>query len=103
MLARDDLLDLHARSFALLAIHTDDRRAAGLARASARKLARSAHPTSKGRAAVVVAGLSQGPEAADRLWRAARSHFAASNMRAHHAAVALRLARISGDDEAKQL
>ena len=103
VLARDDLLDLHARSFALLAIHTDDRRAAGLARASARKLARSAHPTSKGRAAVVVAGLSQGPEPADRLWRAARSHFAASNMRAHHAAVALRLARICGDDEAKQL
>jgi hypothetical protein len=103
VLARDDLLDLHARSFALLGIQADDAHARRRARSSARRLARVAHPTSKGRAAVVHAALTERREQAEVHWQVALHHFAASGMRAHHAAVSIRLAGIREGDEAIRL
>jgi tetratricopeptide (TPR) repeat protein len=103
VLAHDDLLDLHARSFALLALHGGDARARRRARASARGLARVNHPTSKARAAVVRAALAETRERSAEHWRVALHHFDACGMRGHRAAVGIRLARIGKGEAAERL
>jgi hypothetical protein len=88
------MYDLHARSFAVLAVRTGDRRAARKARAGARRLSRSKHPMSKARAEVIKAALhtiAGELERARACWQAALPQFEACGMRAHQAALCLRL------------
>ncbi len=103
---REEMFDLYARSFASLAIHTNDRAAASEARAMARRLRRSAHPMSRARAEVIEAGLysmAGEHERAGAYWQAALPLFEGCGMRAHQAAVRLRLASVSSGDEAARL
>jgi tRNA A-37 threonylcarbamoyl transferase component Bud32/tetratricopeptide (TPR) repeat protein len=103
---REEMFDLHARSFAALAVHANDRRAARKARAGARLLRRSKHPMSKARAEVIEAALHTMSGELDRAgacWRAALPLFEACGMRAHQAAMWLRLAELAPADEAVTL
>jgi tetratricopeptide (TPR) repeat protein len=103
---REEMIDLHARSFAALAVHANDRRAARKARASARLLRRSKHPMSKARAEVIAAALhtmSGELEQARGCWQAALPLFEACGMAAHQAAVWLRLAEVTQGDQAATL
>jgi hypothetical protein len=103
---REEMFDLHARSFAALAVHTNDRGAARKARVGARALRRSKHPMSKARAEVIAAALhtmSGEHERARACWQAALPLFEACGMRAHQAALRLRLAEVSQGDEAATL
>jgi tetratricopeptide (TPR) repeat protein len=103
---REEMLDLHARSFAALAVHGNDRRAARKARGSASALRRSKHPMSNARALVIDAALHAMAGELDRAracWHAALPLFEACGMRAHQAAIWLRLAEHGSSDEAATL
>jgi tetratricopeptide (TPR) repeat protein len=103
---REEMFDLHARSFAALAVHANDHRAARKARATARLLRRSKHPMSKARAEVIAAALHTMSGELDRAqacWRAALQGFQGCGMRAHQAAVRLRLAEVAQGEEAATL
>jgi hypothetical protein len=103
---REEMFDLHARSFAALAVHGNDGRAARKARAGARLLRRSKHPMSNARAEVIEAALHTMSGELDRAgacWRAALPLFEACGMRAHQAAMWLRLAELAPADEAVTL
>jgi hypothetical protein len=103
---REEMIDLHARSFAALAVHANDRPAARKARASARLLRRSKHPMSNARAEVITAALHTVSGELDRAracWLAALPLFQACGMRAHEAALRLRLAELTRGEEAAAL
>ncbi|HVH97201.1 MAG TPA: protein kinase [Enhygromyxa sp.] len=103
---REEMYDLHARAFAALAVHGGDRRAVRIARASARRLARSKHPMSRARAEVILAALHTIADKHDRArdrGQAALPQFEACGMRAHQAALCLRLAERAPEREATTL
>jgi hypothetical protein len=103
---REEMYDLHARSFAVLAVRTGDRRAARKARVGARRLRGSKHPMSKARAELIIAALhtmSGELERARACWEAALPQFEACGMRAHQAALCLRLAECTQGEEASRL
>ncbi|MFO7566000.1 MAG: protein kinase [Enhygromyxa sp.] len=103
---REEIYDLHARAFVSLAVHEGDRRAAREARAGARRLRRSEHPVSRARAELICAALHTMAGEHDRAsgcWEAALPLFEECGMRAHQAALWLRLAEGASGAEAEAL
>src|SRR5690606_34262333 len=100
------MYDLHARAFASLAVQAGDRRAAREARAGVRRLRRSKHPMSRARAEVIAAALHTMAGEYDRArgcWQAALPLFEECGMRAHQAALWLRLADGAPAEQAEPL